>query len=470
MPSPHTADADTTSAGLFQQSQETIRRFIRARFTRDVAALQISNTVQKLLAAVFWVVIIRLLTPQEYGQYVILLAFFGTISLLGNLGLGPGLVTRLAEAAAAQDHDELRRVTAYLLKCSVALACLLTGLTWLVGTSVALWWYHEPLYGDLVKILALSGPLAAFSIVMTAGLQSVSRMNALALLEIVVKATSTLLGVASILAGMGLMGLVIATVISQALGCVLGLVAYKRILCRYHAFAPLRSVVATAMTLPWRTYFRFSALALVDKNVAGLFSQTPIIFLGRFASPEHAAYYDAARKIFSFLAVFHGAVARKLSVTLAEQKARAGVDGARAVFWRITLMWTPLALGLAAGLTLCLPIFRLVLKPEILPSLTLVIVFAVHTGLMAVGVGFASVFLVTDRIGLNIAIKTPINLACLPLGALLVAQWQAVGAAIYILFAYSLGYITYLSLLASSWFWRTSAHSATAVTKRSVMA
>ena len=123
-----------------------------------------------------------------------------------------------------------------------------------------------------------------------------------------------------------------------------------------------------------------------------------------------------------------------------------------------TSIATPLAaLALAAVLVLCLPLFRLALTPDVFPSLTLVIIFALHTGLMALGVGFGSVFLLTDRIGLNIAIKTPINLACLPLGALLVMQWGAEGAALYMLAAYSVGYVAYLSLLASNRFWQTSA-------------
>ena len=73
--------------------KDTVQQAIRARFARDVAALQVSNSAQKALAVVFWVVLVRLLSPAEYGQYVIVLAFFGTINLLGYLSLGPSLVT-----------------------------------------------------------------------------------------------------------------------------------------------------------------------------------------------------------------------------------------------------------------------------------------------------------------------------------------------------------------------------------------
>ncbi len=457
MSSPRAPDTTSAPAGWLLQAKDTVRRAVRARFARDVAALQVSNTAQKALAAVFWFVLIRLLSPGEYGQYVIVLAFFGTINLLGYLNLGPSLVTRLAEAAAAHDPVELRRIMGYLLKINAAWALPVTALTWLVATPLAVWWSSEPLYGDLMRTLALGAPLAVLSLVMTTALQSVSRMHAIALVEICAKTTHTLLGVGAILAGLGLSGLVGAIVISQAVGGLLGLLAYQRILHRHHAFASLPAVVATAITVPWRAYFRFSALALVDKNIAALFERTPYLLLDRFMPPEQAAFYDAARKVFAFLAVFHGAVARKLRAALGERKGQAGLSAARTVFWRVTLLWTPLALALAAVLTLCLPIFRLILKPEVFPSLTLVIIFALHTGLMALGVGFGSVFLLTDRIGLNIAIKTPINLAFLPLGALLVMQWGAEGAVLYMLTAYSVGYVAYLSLLASNWFWQTSA-------------
>ena len=453
---------DARSTGWLSQVKETVRRAIRARFARDVAALQVSNSAQKALAVVFWVVLVRLLSPTEYGQYVIVLAFFGTINLLGYLSLGPSLVTRLAEAAAAHDADELRRIMGYLIKINAAWALPATALTWLVAVPLSVWWYDgEPLYGELVKILAPGAPLAVLTLAMTTALQSVSRMHSIALVEVCAKMTQTLLGVGAMVTGLGVAGLVSAIVIGQAVGCAIGLLAYQRVLHRYHAFASLPAVMATAITVPWRAYFRFSALALVDKNVAALFERTPVLLLGRFMPPEQAAFYDAARKVLSFLAVFHGAVARKLRAALGERKGQAGLSAARSVFWRVTLLWTPLALALAAGLVVCLPLFRLALTPNVFPSLTLVIIFALHTGLMGLGVGFGSVFLLTDRIGLNIAIKTPINLAAVPLGALLVMNWGAEGAALYMLAAYSVGYVAYLSLLASNRFWQTGARPAT---------
>lgn len=462
MSSPRVPDTNSPRTGWLPQVKDTVQRAIRARFARDVAALQVSNSAQKMLAAVFWVVLYRLLSPAEIGQYVHVLAFFGTINLLGYLSLGPSLVTRLAEAAAAHDPDELRRIMGYLIKINAAWALPATALTWLVAVPLSVWWYRgEPLYGELVKILALGAPLAVLTLAMTTALQSVSRMHSIALVEVCAKTTQTLLGVGAILTGLGVSGLVGATVISQAVGCAIGLLAYQHILHRHHAFASLPAVVATAITVPWRAYFRFSALALVDKNIAALFERTPVLLIGRFMPPEqallHAAFYDAARKVLSFLAIFHGAVARKLRAALGERKGQVGLSAARSVFWRVTLLWTPLALVMATILVVCLPLFRLALTPEVFPSLTLVIIFALHTGLMALGVGFGSVFLLTDRIGLNIAIKTPINLACLPLGALLVMQWGAEGAALYMLVAYSVGYVAYLSLLASNWFWETSA-------------
>ena len=332
-----------------------------------------------------------------------------------------------------------------------------TALTVLVATPLSVWWYGEPLYGDLVKILALGAPLAVLTLVMTTALQSVSRMNSIALVEVCAKTTHALLGIGAMVAGLGLTGLVSATIISQAVGCIIGLLAYQRILHRYHAFASLPAVVATAITVPWRAYFRFSALALVDKNIAALFERTPVLAPRPLHAAGAAAFYDAARKVLSFLAVFHGAVARKLRAALGERKGQVGLSGARTVFWRVTLLWTPLALALAAGLTLCLPLFRLALKPEVLPSLTLVIIFALHTGLMALGVGFGSVFLLTDRIGLNIAIKDAYQSGLpAPRCAAGDAMGRRGGGSLYAA-AYSVGYVAYLSLLASNWFWQTSA-------------
>ena len=242
MSSPRAPDTTSPPSGWLPQVKDTVQRAIRARFARDVAALQVSNSAQKVLAAVFWVVLYRLLSPEEIGQYVHVLAFFGTINLLGYLSLGPSLVTRLAEAAAAHDPGELRRIMGYLIKINAAWALPVTALTWLVATPLSVWWYGEPLYGEPVKILALGAPLAVLTLAMTTALQSVSRMHSIALVEVCAKTTHTLLGVGAMVAGLGLTGLVSATVISQAVGCAIGLLAYQRILHRSHAFASLPAV------------------------------------------------------------------------------------------------------------------------------------------------------------------------------------------------------------------------------------
>ena len=47
--------------------------------------------------------------------------------------------------------------------------------------------------------------------------------------------------------------------------------------------------LAGLWAVPVRRFFRFSALAVLDKNVAAFFAQTPLLFLGRWAGPEQAA-------------------------------------------------------------------------------------------------------------------------------------------------------------------------------------
>ena len=81
--------------------------------------------------------------------------------------------------------------------------------------------------------------------------------------------------------------------------------------------------------MPLRRYFRFSFLAVADKNVGQFFGQTPMLFLGRWGGPEQVAFLNVSAKVFTVLAAFHGAVSRAFAVRLSQELGRNGRGRAR---------------------------------------------------------------------------------------------------------------------------------------------
>lgn len=434
--------------------RQALAALLHRKLARDVALLQASNALQKAYGFVFSVVCVRLLGLTGYGEFLLVFALYQTINLLGSLGLGQFLVVPLAQAAAARDREEIAQATGYNLKLSVVIGGLVLVLALLLGPWFGEVIMHQPHLGALMRIVALGGAPAVVYNVSTTALQSVRRMRELAVVENVNAILVRVPGIVALLAGWGLPGLLWGTVLGSALSACHAGYEYQRVAVRRHDFPGFYTLALAAWRVPFSRFFRFSALAVVDKNVAQFFGQTPLLFLGRWAGPEQAAYFGVASKVFSLLAAFHGAVSRAVSVRLAQELRSAGPASTRRLFWQSSLLWGVVSSLAAAAFLLLLPLFRWVYSPEALPSLLLVVLYAALTAKQGFTVSLGAVFLIMNRVATNVIAKLPLMAIALPLGALMVQRWGAVGAAAYQLTAYLAGDLVYLAILATPWFWR----------------
>jgi len=438
---------------------EAVRTLLRRRLARDISLLQASNALQKVWGAAYNVLSFRLLGDTGYGQFLLVLSLYNTVNLLGSLGLGQFLIVPLSQAAAAGDRNEVARACGYNLKLSfcISIGILVASLTFgpLLGELVYTGEMGTSL-GMLMRIVALGSVPSIFYTLTTTSLQSVRRMRELAIVENVDGVLFRAIGVVALLLGHGVPGMLWAVAIGGTLSALHALYQYWRVAVKQHGFPGFGELVREAVRVPFGQYFRFSALAVVDKNVAQFFAQTPLLFLGRWAGPEQAAYFGVASKLFSLLAGFHGAASRALSVRLSQEYGQLGAVATRRLFWRTLLLWGGLSTAGAVVLACLMPVFRWVYTPAALPSVGLVVLFALLTAKQGFTVTLGSIFLILDRVFVNVAIKVPLLLAAMPVGAWLVREWPggAVGAAAYLLGAYLAGDLVYFGLLLTPWFWR----------------
>jgi O-antigen/teichoic acid export membrane protein len=143
-----------------------------------------------------------------------------------------------------------------------------------------------------------------------------------------------------------------------------------------------------------------------------------------------------------------------VSVRLSQEYRTAGAAATRRLFWQTTLLWGGISSVAALGFVLLLPVFKWVYTPEAFPSLLLVLLCAALAAKQGFTVALGSVFLVLDRVAVNVLAKVPIMLLAIPAGVVLVQRWGAEGAAAYQLTAYALGDLVYFSILSTPWFWR----------------
>ena len=431
-----------------------------------MALLQVSNTLIKGYGAVYNVLTFRLLGETGYGEFRLVLALYNTVNLLGSLGLGQFLMVPLAQAAAAGDKEEVARACGYNVKLSLLISVGVLAVSLAAGPLIGRLVYDSDLgatLGHLMRIVALGAlPSVAYTLT-TSSLQSVRRMKELALVENVDGVLFRVLGVIALALGYRVPGLLWGVAIGGGLSALHALYQYRRVLVREHGFPDLPALGMAAWRVPFSHFFRFSALSVADKNVAQFFGQTPLLFLGRWAGPEQAAYYDVAAKLFGLIAAFHGAASRALGVRLSQLYGERGAAETRRLFWRSLALWGGLSTVGAALFACLLPVFRLIYTPAALPSITLIAVWALFTAKQGFTVTLGAIYLILDRVAVNVAVKIPLLLAAMPVGAWMIQTWSqtlddpaaaAVAATVYILGAYLVGDAVYFGLLAAPSFWR----------------
>lgn len=432
----------------------TFQALRQRKLTRDVFFLQASNFLQKGYGFLFSVAAARLLGVAAYGDFLLALSLYNTINILGNMGMGQFLVVPLAQATAAGQREEVADACGFNLKVSAIVAAGVLAVAAVAGPWLGDAIMHRPDLGALAPVLALgSVPAVAYNVA-TSSLQASRRMKELAIVENVDIIVARLGAFAAVVAGWGMAGLMWGMVAGGALSAIHALYQYHRVAVRDHGFPALPALLAAAWRVPFRRFFRFSLFSVLDKNVGQFIGQTPMLFIGRWAGPEHAAYFGVTAKMFTLLSAFHGAVSKALSVRLAQEYGTHGAAATMRLFWRTTLLWGGIATVLAMACVPLLPVYRWVYGAEYLPSVPLVLLMAALAAKQGFTVSLGAIYMIADRVALNALAKAPLLLAALPLGAIMVQRWGAPGAAGYQLVTYLLGDALYFSMLATRWFWR----------------
>lgn len=165
-------------------------------------------SVRLLSQVITWaitLVVIRLLTPADYGLLAMATVFVSFLAMFSELGLGAAVVQK-----TDVDDELLRRAFGVILVIHFSLAALLMLSAPLIGA-----FYDEPRVVPVIRVLSLQFVLAAFAVIPDAQLQRRMEFRNRSLLDLsgAIVASFTTLGMAS--AGAGVWALVAGSMLSQ---------------------------------------------------------------------------------------------------------------------------------------------------------------------------------------------------------------------------------------------------------------
>jgi O-antigen/teichoic acid export membrane protein len=322
------------------------------------------------------------------GIWLLLGSLTGYMGLL-ELGLVPSLTQHVAAAIGGDEKEELNRAISTALVVLTGMMLLSLQGLWFVPALVNLLnlpeaLHHEARYVFAVSLaaVALRMPLATFQAVLL-GCQRQDRCNQLWIALATIKALST---VALILAGFGVLSIVIMEAI-------------------VHLLAGLLQVRWVRQELPhlaisWQAADRTHARALVGfggavlaMNLCSLIiEQTDRLVIGIFLPVQQVTHYAAAWKLYALAFSLPTILLQALAPVIAHLQGRGDQAQLRELFVRMTKYAVAIALPLSAALALsCGVLLRYWMGPTFVDARILVqvllIAFAVtafnHAGYSA---------------------------------------------------------------------------------------
>jgi len=412
---------------------EKLLALFKIKFVKDTLFLQAGTVVTMGANFITSVVLARILQPERYGIYALVFSLYGLIGLFGNVGVGPATVTRLAEAYAKRDEEEITNLLAFFVKMSAIMATFIFIVGFSLSPYLAARMYGSPEIGHMARLLFLMAPLGIMYGLVTTILQSVRMMQQLTILESFMTILTSVFVIGFVLLGLGVSGIVYGRVLATALSSVIGLLIYHKLRWQLGSALPsLRKALKRVWQVGIKEYFGLGFLIAVDKNLGKLADLIPILLLGMFAEPEEVSYFKIAVGAIGLPLVLLGAISRNLAAKLPETKGKGNIKEFRNSFLKVSMYSGLISMGCTFAFVLIAPyLVRYLYGIEYLPAVKLMYILAVSSALLGFGVGIGPLFRTAQRMDLPIKINL-MSLAVLTLiGAILIKNMGGTGAAIY---------------------------------------
>ncbi len=243
-------------------------------------AIRWTATARILSQIITWgitLVVIKLLTPADYGLLAMATIFLGLLFTIADVGLGPALVQR-----TELSERELRLAFGIILVFHLVLAAIL-GIT----APLIARFFDESKLVPIIRVLSLQLVLGAFAIIPDSVLQRQFEFRKRSLLDLAATVTGSLITLTIALTGGGVWALVIGSMTTQA---------FKTI-----------GINLLARCLMWPK-FSFAGMGLLltsgsqvtlGRIIWSIFIQTDAFIAGKWLGKEALGYYSVSMHLAS---------------------------------------------------------------------------------------------------------------------------------------------------------------------------
>ena len=381
-----------------------VRNFLKRPFVRDSLILQVGTLFGTGLSILTSIIIARLLGVITYGEYALLGALLGVLTIFTDAGMDSAGLTKFSEAYEKKEREPSENILAAYLKVSALFIVGIGFLLVLFAPFIAGRFYGNAEIGQLARWWLVGNMFLIPATFVILVLQAKRFMKSLVAFEAVGDFSKSLGKIVFLLAGYGLLGVVFGQLIAAIFIAVLSVMLYAR-LYQKDSFLPRWGVLLQkSISVNIKKFLRFGIGISLNKNLGNFTTLLPVLFLGYFAAPAEAGFYRIAFSYTTLPYVLLGGVSRLMGVQYPQSLAH-GAANLRQKFLKSSFYAGLISIGLLVLFVLAGPfLVQLVYGSEY--SITARLILPLAITLLPVGftVGMGSIYRALDIVRINTAL------------------------------------------------------------------
>ena len=405
--------------------------FIRNKFLRDAATLQVSGTLNQASQLISSIVIAFLLGAVGQGRYALAVMLQGLFYNVVNVGAMQATVSQLAAASARENKGKFAAWMAFLAKFNLTFNAALIGLGYFVLPELAEWWYDDRQLGVWAWWLTLWPLIDTPRAVAFAACQGTRRMLPLAQIENGGELLRAYLVTMGAVITHSPAGAVLGEIAARTIASLVAVVLYRRARLDGGTFLPtLREVWRQMPAIPLRQGMPFSFRVGILKNANALFLNVfPRLLIGATAGAAWVAYFHIAQRIMGLPMMLMQGVSRTILPALSEMAGVRDLSRFKGLYYKTTLT---AGVVISSGILLCLPLIQPIVsrffpddyaKPVFLYSCILAVGFVP----MSFAVGLESFYIVSDRLRVSLILSALGCIVLIPVNFVLIRLYPQTG-------------------------------------------
>jgi len=234
-----------------------------------------ANIFRQILSLVSIAILARLLSPDDFGIFAILMILIGFLAIFSDMGTAPALI---------QMESPSNKLLSSVFYFNLFIGFILSALLILFSKNIAIF-FEDARIENMIQLISINFIIVSFGVVQKALFQKSINFKHLSLVQSFAMFSGTAVGITSAIYGLGVYSLIAQTLTSSILGT--GIIWF------YSSWKPMWFFSFSEIKKIWRYTANFSIFSVIDYFA----KETDNFLIGKYISTSALGVYSLAYKI-----------------------------------------------------------------------------------------------------------------------------------------------------------------------------